>query len=480
VSRARTLVGTEVVLVAGLLAFVGAAWIVENLAGMAEPMRLGVPLALLLAAIPAAMWLVYFYLQDRLEPEPKHYVLGLCLLGAFCAGPISDFLLMAVFPSSSEAFRGGWPGADHLVRAILGVGLAQEFAKYLVVRYTVYLSSEFDEPMDGIIYMTAAGIGFAAAQNARYFGELGGVVLSVGTANAVVTTMAHASTAGVLGYALGRARFAARSAAHRNSILLVGLLVAATLNGVFGLLESLVRTVGTELDPEPWRGLAFAASFAAVVFAVTSYLMRRQRAAPSRSASPPADARAGSGQSSILRHDLIVAAAALVIMLVGWWAARDLNPTEMATFSRRGLSVSYPAGWFPRDPGPSEFPETVSFRSATTAAEWLEIRLDAKPMVDGALVSVLDLERAQRFGEFYKKFASSPRRIGGREWVRTQYVHAFVAADGDTPQVLHGIDYARVEGDTLYVVTVHAPVERVRELEEDILSSVAIEGRGTR
>jgi protease PrsW len=467
VSRARTLVGTEVVLVAGLLAFVGAAWIIQNLAGVAEPVRLGAPVALLFAAVPAMLWLVYFYVQDRREPEPKHYVLGLCLLGAFCAGPISEFLLGELFPSS-EPFRGGWPDAEHIVRAVVGVGLAQELAKYLVVRYTVYLSSEFDEPMDAIIYMTAAGIGFAAAENARYLGGLSGVYLSVGAANAVVTTMAHASFAGVLGFALGRARFAARGALERHLTLLVGLAVAAALNGVFGLLEALVRTVGTDLDPQPWRGLAFAASFAAVVFAATSVLMRRQSEAIA--GADPGAAR----EPAILRHDLIVVAVALALMLAGWTASRSLGQTELATFSRRGLSVSYPAGWFPSDPGEGEFPAIVTFRSTSTAAEWLEIELEARPLVDGALVSVLDLERSQRFGEYYKKFAGSPRVIDGREWLRTEYVHAFIAAEGDSPQVLHGIDYALVGGDTLYIVAVHAPADRVGHLEHQILSSISM------
>ena len=472
-SRARTLVGTEVVLVAGLLGFVGAAWIVQNLAGMAEPVRLRSPVALLFAAVPAMLWLVYFYVQDRREPEPKHYVLGLCLLGAFCAGPISEFLLGVLFPPAAP-FHGGWPDAQQVVRAIVGVGLAQELAKYVVVRYTVYLSSEFDEPMDAIIYMTAAGIGFAAAENARYLVGLSGVYLSIGAANAVVTTMAHASFAGVLGYALGRARFAARGAAERGVILLVGLLVAAVLNGVFGLLEALVRTVGTELDPQPWRGLAFAAAFAAVVFAATSVLMRRLSEATADE--DPSAAR----EPVFLRHDLVVVVVAMALMIGGWAAAHSLARTELATFSRRGLSVSYPAGWFPSDPGEGELPAIITFRSASTASEWLEIELEPRPLVEGALVSVLDLERSQRFGEYYKKFGGAPRAIDGNEWLRTEYVHAFIAADGDSPQVLHGIDYALVRGDTLYVVAVHAPAERVHDLERQILSSISMGGRGTR
>jgi protease PrsW len=466
-SRTRTLVATDVVLVAGLLAYVGAVWIVESAAGLDEPVRLISPLALLLALIPAGLWLGYFYMQDRQEPEPKHYVVGVCLLGAFCAAPIADFVLGELIPMST-APRGGWPEAEHVLRAILAVGLAQELAKYLVVRYTVYLSDEFDEPIDAIIYMTAAGIGFAAAENVRYLGELSGVYLFVGAAHAVVTTMAHGCFAGVLGYALGRARFAARSAAERNLTLLIGLVVAAILNGVFALLHPLVRVVGTELSPEPWRGLAFAASFAAVVFMATSFLLRRQPGIKAPETAPPRR------EGALMRLDLAAVAGVLALLLIGWIATRSLARPELATFARRGLTVSYPAGWFPRDPGERAFPATVSFRSASAASEWLEIRLAPRPLVSGALVSVLDLERSQRFGAYYTSFGSSQRQVGGSQWSRTRYAHAYRAAPGDAPLVLHAVDYARVRGDTLYVVSVHAPEDRVGDLEQLLLSSVSI------
>lgn len=175
-----------------------------------------------------------------------------------------------------------------------------------------------------------------------------------------------------------------------------------------------------------------------------------------------------------LRHDLVVILGALLLMLVGWTATRSLGRPELAEFSRRGLTVAYPAGWFPSDPGAGEMPATITFRSNSSAAEWLEIELAPKPLIDGALVSVLDLERTQRFGEFYKKLESGPKEMGGIEWLRTHYAHAYIAAEGDAPQILHGIDYALVRGHTLYVVQVHASEDRVGDLEEELLTSVSI------
>jgi len=91
---------------------------------------------------------------------------------------------------------------DHVVHAVLVVGLAQEMCKYAVVRYTIYMSREFDEPMDGIIYMMACGTGFAVWVNYhRLSGQNHQVHLSLDAARTVMTTLAHASFAGLLGYA---------------------------------------------------------------------------------------------------------------------------------------------------------------------------------------------------------------------------------------------------------------------------------------
>ncbi len=268
--RAATLAKTEILLVLGLCAVVAGAWGAERALGLDGPIRIGRAVSLVMAVVPGLLWLAYFYLQDRDEPEPKHYVLGVFLLGAFVAAPVARFLGWHAAPRGDLTPEG-------ILLAVVPCGLAQELAKYLVVRYSVYLSEEFDEPLDGIIYMTAAGIGFATAENYSYLrGLSGNVFLAAGVMNVVVTTLAHGSIAGVLGYALGQARFMA-APARRAGLLLGALLLASVLNGAFTLLETRVKVSG--MSVEPWRGVAFAAVFAALVFAGTYALMARSRRA---------------------------------------------------------------------------------------------------------------------------------------------------------------------------------------------------------
>ncbi|MBI4508111.1 MAG: PrsW family intramembrane metalloprotease [Deltaproteobacteria bacterium] len=274
-SRVRTLVGTELLLGAGLIGLVLVAVIVERIFDLRVPVWLSPLVAAGLAGIPALLWLGFFYLQDRHEPEPKSYILGMFLLGALVSGPVAGFFLDMVHqPHSHRGIHG--PSPEQVVGSLAIIAVVQELVKYLLVRSTIYLSKEFDEPMDGIMYMSAVGIGFATEENYRYLqGVQGSVFLATGIGNVVITTLAHACFAAVLGYSLGRAKFSKASRWAREGSILGGLLVATCLNAIFGFLERSVKAFG--LADEPWGGLALATAFAAIVFVAISNLMSRQR-----------------------------------------------------------------------------------------------------------------------------------------------------------------------------------------------------------
>ena len=273
--RARVLVGTKFLLVAGLVGFVVVCWLGELVAGLDRPVHLGPELAAFMSCIPAVFWLGFFYLMDRHEPEPKQLVIGVCVLGALVAAPLADFIHhQAVPPTALEQHGLSAFSLDRVLYAVLVAGLAQEMCKYAVVRYTIYMSREFDEPMDGIVYMMACGTGFAVWVNYhRLSGQGHQVYLSTGAAQAVVTTLAHASFAGALGYVMGRAKFSRRSAPLRGALLMGGLLGAAVLNGQFSVVEAWVQQVG--MAQHPWRGVGYAALCATAVFGVIWFASQR-------------------------------------------------------------------------------------------------------------------------------------------------------------------------------------------------------------
>lgn len=273
--RARLLVGGKLALVGGLVLFVGLAWLLEQMIGLRGPVHLSPVLAIVIAGIPASLWLAFFYLQDRHEPEPMHYVLGVFLLGGLVAAPLADFAIYQLAPPPALAQYGlGTFAIDRVIHATLVVGLAQELCKYVAVRYTIYTSPEFDEPMDGVVYMMSVGTGFAVWLNYHRLQGLGGAVyLSTGAAEAVITTLAHASFAGFLGYVLGRAKFTRRGPVSRGVLLFLGLVGAAIINGQFSLVVQWVTTQG--LSSHPWKGVGYAAALAVAVFALLMVFVQR-------------------------------------------------------------------------------------------------------------------------------------------------------------------------------------------------------------
>jgi protease PrsW len=274
-SRRGTPASTKLALIGGLVGFVLLARLVELVVGVDDAVHLGPVLAAVMAGVPAIFWLGYFYLMDRHEPEPKQLVAGVCVLGALIAAPLADVVQGYAAPPLALAVHGlSWFSLDRTIYAVLVAGLSQEMCKYAVVRYTIYTSREFDEPMDGVMYMMACGTGFAAWVNFHRLSDQNHqIYLSLGAAQAVVTTLAHASFAGFLGYVMGRAKFSRRSAPVRGLLLMLGLLVAAALNGQFTLVENAVLQRG--LAQHPWYGVGYAAIAAAAIFGLIWLVSQR-------------------------------------------------------------------------------------------------------------------------------------------------------------------------------------------------------------
>lgn len=278
-SRVRITIAAEVLLLLGLLTIVAAAFLVERGAGLDGPIALGTVPRLALCALPSLLWLGYFRAQDSQSFRPKNLLVAVYLLGATAAGPAADLLgHLALAPPVAGALELSPLGAERLVTAFLVVAVAQELCIYAVVRYTVYPLPEMDHPIDGLIYMTAAGLGFASYRSFESLSHLGGhVVLSAAAIRVAIDTLAHASFAAVLGLSLGWAKFSPsgvpKGPIRRGLVLLAGLLLAIALNGQFAVVDRAIGIAG--LGYVPWRQLAYAFGFAGVVFVGVSLLLRR-------------------------------------------------------------------------------------------------------------------------------------------------------------------------------------------------------------
>jgi len=223
------------------------------------------PVGALLALVPSALWIYYFYTQDRLEPEPKTRILTVFGVAFLLAAAVGYPLINQWFDVRE------WASAlsgTSLLASILIAGFTWEAIMYVAIR-TVSATPEFDERMDGIVYGRMAGLGVATLINLHYVLDNDGVALGPGVIQIVTTALAQASFGGVLGYFMAEAKFQ-----HRPVWWVpAGLAIAAMLNGIFTWLIGEVSVDG--LGVAPWRSLLLGLAVAMIAFVVLLVLMRR-------------------------------------------------------------------------------------------------------------------------------------------------------------------------------------------------------------
>lgn len=189
-------------------------------------------LMILPVVVPALFWAAYHYHKDRDLPEPLGN-LALC----FGLGVVSAFV-------SQAAYRGLEPlglrydavalGADHplglLLYALLAIGPIEELAKLLPFVLVVIRFSAFDEPVDGIIYASFIGLGYAAIENFHYLELLTtGEAIARGFAGPVI----HMLFASIWAYWIAKASLAGK---RILPAAVVGGTLAASLHGLYDFL----------------------------------------------------------------------------------------------------------------------------------------------------------------------------------------------------------------------------------------------------
>ena len=261
----------EFLLVIGLCIFVGIVYALDNaLHPVFTPTTLLLT-GVFLAIVPAFIWMIFFYLQDSAEPEPKGYVIGVFVLGGLLAASIGIPVVENLFRVSHWIYTNT---VATILGGILVVGFTQEFLKYAAVRYSIYHSDEYDEPTDGVIYATAAGLGYATMLNINFVISNGGVDLGTGIIRMAVVALAHAAFSGITGYFLGRAKFES----EQIWWMPLGITLAATFNGLFNWLQGVVTRPTITLSGStnnPWLGLALAAVVALITTGLVLTLVRR-------------------------------------------------------------------------------------------------------------------------------------------------------------------------------------------------------------
>ncbi len=191
---------------------------------------------LLLTFLPPVLWLLFYIREDR-HPEPK-----LLLLMTFIGGMISVVLAivgecaLVQLIDKGTCEQGVNYAGENAFTLFLGIAFVEEYVKYIVVKFLVLRRVDFDEPVDGMIYMITAALGFAAAENALFifplFSQSVLLGLEVTTNRFLGANLLHALSSAIVGFFLARAWFSP----HRHHFIAIGIIIASFLHALFNYL----------------------------------------------------------------------------------------------------------------------------------------------------------------------------------------------------------------------------------------------------
>lgn len=190
---------------------------------------------IILGVFPSIVWLL-FYLRKDSHPESNSMILRVFFLGAASTVPAIlielaelEYMKSIITPNNQTWLLFGY--------IFLGIALTEEIWKYLMVKWQVFRHSALDEPIDVVLYMIIAALGFAAAENILVLSGIGDYyplsdIFIVSGARLVGATFLHTLASGTLGYFLALSFLMPEK---KTQLTLTGFIAAMGLHGLFNL-----------------------------------------------------------------------------------------------------------------------------------------------------------------------------------------------------------------------------------------------------
>jgi RsiW-degrading membrane proteinase PrsW (M82 family) len=205
---------------------------------------------MLLGLLPSFAWL-FFFLKEDVHPEPKKMIAKIFFLGA-----LSTFLVIIIQFFLQDILQ-SLQIKDYDPISFFFFGVIEEVFKFLAVYLVVRKSRFFDEPIDAMIYMIAAALGFAAVENMAVMSNISAIQEAFGviTMRFVGATLLHALSSGVVGYYWGKGIILSRKlkeetgppcrlcGAQPKLLLFKGIVFATLLHMIFNCLIMVSKDV---------------------------------------------------------------------------------------------------------------------------------------------------------------------------------------------------------------------------------------------
>ena len=191
-------------------------------------------LPIILAILPALFFILLIYFKDKYSKEPIKYLIFAFILGMISTLPAS-LLENLIFSNIKLNIQ---LEISAFIEAFFFIAFIEEGIKFLMFRWFIWPKNYFDEPIDGVVYMVAIGMGFAFLENFAFiFNDLSNV-LSIALMSAVMPTPAHFIFAVAMGYYFGYAKF--NFVRKKKKLMLYGFLITFLSHGMYDYLLMLV------------------------------------------------------------------------------------------------------------------------------------------------------------------------------------------------------------------------------------------------
>jgi RsiW-degrading membrane proteinase PrsW (M82 family) len=403
-------------------------------------------ISLLIAFIPPIIWLTVFYRQDRLDPEPKSYVFKTLILGALIQKAVyAPLIELAGIQSGSKSVI-----SDYIFTVIL-VALIQESMKLLSVRYALYHSSEFDEKIDGIIYGSALGLGFAAMTNLDLIISNGGAALSAVSSIVVIESLGHASFTGLSCYFLSVSKYQKFSIVR----LPAAVIIATSLNAVSRILIDKLVRAGFKVNYI--IGIIPAALVAVAVFGLLVFIT-------SKSSGKETEGEVATKKEAAI--SVIPVWALLVAALAVGFAISSIPEKTSTVAVDDNINITYPASW-------TQFSKSGDlFRASDVISGGGRNFVSVKKTPLESLISYKSGEgspalediaaawsiKSGRDYKYYQPTKAYPLQYGGQDAYVTEYVYISGNTQSTVESRTPGIGYSRdiilLSYDNVFIVTI--------------------------
>ena len=182
--------------------------------------------------LPVIFWAGYHYHKDRHLPEPMGHLAFAFLLGigSYWLGR-GLYMGLDLFGLRQDAsLLADTDSVGLLIYALFAIGPIEELANLLPFVLIILRLSEFDEPIDGIIYASFIALGFSAVENYFYLDYVSNLeAIARGFAGPVI----HIVLASIWGHYIGMAYLNKRAVLKTVLVSFVGV---AAVHGLYDYL----------------------------------------------------------------------------------------------------------------------------------------------------------------------------------------------------------------------------------------------------